>query len=45
MRLKQLAQSIGVPVVGVTETLPPTDKDFQAWQLRQINQISTALGG
>ncbi|MDT7765292.1 MAG: zinc/manganese transport system substrate-binding protein [Mycobacterium sp.] len=43
--VKQLAQSNGVPVVGVTETLPPTDKDFQAWQLRQINEITTALGG
>jgi len=43
--VKQLAQSSGVPVVGVTETLPPTDKNFQAWQLRQINEITTALGG
>jgi len=42
--VKQLAQKSGVPVVGVTETLPPTDKDFQAWQLRQINEITTALG-
>jgi zinc/manganese transport system substrate-binding protein len=43
--VKALAQKNGVPVVGVTETLPPTDKDFQAWQLRQINDITTALGG
>jgi zinc/manganese transport system substrate-binding protein len=43
--VKQLAQNSGVPVVGVTETLPPTDKDFQHWQLRQINDITTALGG
>jgi zinc/manganese transport system substrate-binding protein len=43
--VRQLAQSSGVPVVGVTETLPPTDKNFQAWQLRQINEITTALGG
>lgn len=43
--VKQLAQSSGVPVVGVTETLPPTDKNFQDWQLRQINEITTALGG
>jgi zinc/manganese transport system substrate-binding protein len=43
--VKQLAQKSGVPVVGVTETLPPTDKDFQAWQLRQITEITTALGG
>jgi zinc/manganese transport system substrate-binding protein len=43
--VKQLAQKNAVPVVGVTETLPPTDKDFQDWQLRQINGITTALGG
>jgi zinc/manganese transport system substrate-binding protein len=43
--VKQLAAKSGVPVVGVTETLPPTDKDFQAWQLRQITEITTALGG
>jgi zinc/manganese transport system substrate-binding protein len=43
--VKQLAQKSAVPVVGVTETLPPTDKDFQDWQLRQINEITTALGG
>jgi zinc/manganese transport system substrate-binding protein len=43
--VKELAQKSGVPVVGVTETLPPTDKDFQDWQLRQINEITTALGG
>jgi zinc/manganese transport system substrate-binding protein len=43
--VKQRAQQSGVPVVGVTETLPPTDKDFQDWQLRQINALTTALGG
>lgn len=42
--VKSLAQQNGIPIVGVTETLPPTDKDFQAWQLRQINEISNALG-
>jgi zinc/manganese transport system substrate-binding protein len=42
--VKQLAQKSGVPVVGVTETVPPTDKNFQDWQLRQINEITTALG-
>jgi len=43
--VKQLAQKNGVPIVGVTETLPPTDKNFQDWQLRQINELTTALGG
>ena len=43
--VKQLAQRSGVPVVGMTETLPPGDKDFQDWQLRQITELTTALGG
>jgi len=44
-QIKSLATSSGVPVVGVTETLPPADKDFQAWQLRQAQEILRALGG
>ena len=43
--VKKLAQAHGIPIVGVTETLPPTDSDFQAWQLRQVNELNTALGG
>lgn len=43
--VKKLAGTNGIPVVPVTETLPPTDKDYQAWQLRQIDELSTALGG
>jgi zinc/manganese transport system substrate-binding protein len=42
--VKQLAQKSGIPVVGVTETLPPSAKNFQEWQLRQINEITAALG-
>ncbi len=42
--VKKLAQANGIPVVGVTETLPPSDKDFQAWQSRQIAEIAAALG-
>jgi zinc/manganese transport system substrate-binding protein len=42
-KIKNLAQSSGVPIVGVTETLPSTDKTFQAWQLRQAQQLQTAL--
>lgn len=42
--LKQLATSAGVPVVGVTETMPPGAKDFQAWQLAQAQQLLAALG-
>lgn len=44
-KIQQLAKSAGVPVVGVTETIPPTDKDYQSWQLRQAKEILAALGG
>lgn len=44
-KIKRLATDSGVPVVGVTETLPSTDASFQAWQLRQAKEILTALGG
>lgn len=43
--IKKLATDAGVPVVGVTETIPSTDKDYQSWQLRQAKEILTALGG
>jgi zinc/manganese transport system substrate-binding protein len=44
-KIKQLAKSSGVPIVGVTETLPPSDKSFQDWQLRQADELLAALGG
>jgi zinc/manganese transport system substrate-binding protein len=44
-RIKQQASKAGVPIVGVTETLPGTDADFQTWQLRQATELLTALGG
>ena len=43
-RIKQLAAHNGIPVVGVTETLPSSDADYQAWQLRQAQELLTALG-
>jgi zinc/manganese transport system substrate-binding protein len=43
--VKQLAQRNRVPVVAVTETLPPTDQNFQSWQLRQVNALIDALSG
>ncbi len=42
--VKTLAQQGGVPIVGVTETMPPSDANFQAWQLRQVNELTSALG-
>lgn len=41
--LKKQAAGDGVPVVAVTETMPPKAKSYQAWQLAQINALSTAL--
>lgn len=43
-RLKALAKSGGVPVVGVSETLPPNE-DFQTWQAGQARALLAALGG
>ena len=43
--VRALAQQAGVPVVGVTETLPSSDPTYQVWQLRQAREILHALGG
>jgi len=44
-RLKDLARSDGVPIVGVTETMPPGAKNFQTWQGDQARALLAALGG
>ncbi|HVU60946.1 MAG TPA: zinc ABC transporter substrate-binding protein [Mycobacteriales bacterium] len=44
-KIKQLATSAGIPIVGVSETLPPSYSDFQAWQLAQDRDLLQALGG
>ena len=41
-RLRDAAHSAGIPVVPVTETLPP-GLTFQQWQLRQARAIAAAL--
>jgi zinc/manganese transport system substrate-binding protein len=43
-RLRSLAQENGVPLVSVTETLPP-GMTFQQWQLGQAQALAGALGG
>jgi zinc/manganese transport system substrate-binding protein len=43
--IKRLAYKASVPTVGVAETIPKTDANFQAWQLRQDNELLAALGG
>lgn len=43
--VRRLAAQVGVPVVPVTETLPPSYRTYQAWQLGQAQAILRALGG
>jgi zinc/manganese transport system substrate-binding protein len=42
-RIRSAALAAGIPVVGVTETLP-AGETFQAWQLRQARALARALG-
>ena len=41
-RIRSAAEHAQIPVVGVTETLPPK-LDFQHWQLGQARQLAAAL--
>ena len=43
-RLKNLAKAAGIPVVAVTETMPPT-MHYQSWMLDQIAALERALSG
>jgi len=42
--IRNEATAAGIPVVGVTETLPP-HRTFQQWQLDQVRALARALGG
>ena len=42
--IRDLATSAGIPVVGVTETMPSSEPTFQAWQLDQAQALLKALG-
>lgn len=43
-KIKQTATSAGVPIVGVSETIPTKYPTFQAWQIAQAKALLTALG-
>jgi zinc/manganese transport system substrate-binding protein len=43
--VKRLASTAQLPVVGMSETLPPSYPTFQAWQLAQDSSLLSALGG
>jgi zinc/manganese transport system substrate-binding protein len=44
-QVRALARQSGVPVVPVTETMPPASRSYQAWQLTQATALLDALGG
>ena len=41
-RVRSAARAAGIPVIGVTETLP-AGKTFQGWQLGQVHELAAAL--
>lgn len=41
--VQDLAKQSGVPVIGVTETLPANEKTYQSWQQNQLNALLKAL--
>jgi zinc/manganese transport system substrate-binding protein len=43
--VRELAVAAGIPVIGVTETMPENATTYQSWQLDQINELKRALGG
>ena len=43
-RIRDAAVSAGVPVVGVSETLP-AHLTFQQWKLEQVQELARSLGG
>ncbi len=42
-RMQQFAKQLGIPVVGVSETLP-SRKTYQQWMLGQLDELDAALG-
>lgn len=42
--IKSLAEKANIPVIGVTETMPESEKTFQKWQLDQAKSLLKALG-
>jgi len=41
--VKELAKQAGIPVIGITETLPLNQKSYQSWQAAQLKQLQAAL--
>ena len=43
-QLRRAAEDGGVPVVDVTESIPPGQPGFIAWQVDQLERLAKALG-
>ena len=43
-QIRTAAEQAGVPVVDVTETVPPGQTSFEAWQDGQLTDLAKALG-
>jgi zinc/manganese transport system substrate-binding protein len=43
-QIRAAAEQAGVPVVDVTETVPPGQTSFEAWQSAQLTALGKALG-
>jgi zinc/manganese transport system substrate-binding protein len=43
-QIRTAAAQAGVPVVDVTETVPPGQTSFVGWQVKQLNALGGALG-
>jgi zinc/manganese transport system substrate-binding protein len=43
-KIRGAAEQAGVPVVEVTETVPPNTESFQTWQVAQLDSVARALG-
>ncbi len=43
-QLRAVADQSGVPVVEITETLPPDADSFESWQVNQLVTLGEALG-
>lgn len=41
--IRQVAQSSGVPVVGVYETMPTPGYDYQSWMMAELSAIEAAI--
>lgn len=42
-KIRAAAEQAGIPVVDVTETLPPEAKTFQDWQVAQLDALAKAF--